>query len=140
MGQIRYMPQPAGASGGTVLVIEDEVILRMDTCEHLRKKGYHVIEAGTAEEAMAVLTSREAVDVIFCDVQLPGTMGGLTFTVWAREHFPEAQIILTSGNTVVTQNVVPGKPVPFIAKPYDPEDVAAQILLIMSNPSRPASH
>lgn len=137
MGHAQHMPESSGAAGGTILVVEDDVILRVDTCEYLRTRGYHVIEAGTAEEAMAVLASREAVGVVFCDVQLPG-MGGLTFTVWAREHFPDVQIILTSGNAVVTENVVPGRPVPFVPKPYVPADVVAQILLVLSDPGRRA--
>lgn len=132
MGQVQHMPDAARARAGTVLVIEDEVILRMDTCEYLRSKGYHVIEAATAEEAMAVLSARDPVDVVFCDVQLPGSIGGLSFTVWAREHFPSMPVILTSGNLPVAERVVSGRPVPFIAKPYDPDEVAGQIASLLA--------
>lgn len=133
MGQAHHMPDAAGARGRTVLVVEDDVVLRLDTCDYLRRMGYHVIEAGTAEEAMAVLSAREHVDAIFADVLLPGSTGGLTFTVWVREHFPAMPVILTSGIRVVTQNMVPGRPVPFIPKPYDPEQVAGQIMRSLSD-------
>jgi CheY-like chemotaxis protein len=130
MGQVRHMPG-AARSQQTILVVEDDVILRLDTCDCLRRKGYLVVEAAIAEEAVAVLGSRETVDLIFCDVQLPGTMGGLSFTVWVREHFPSMPIILTSGNVPVAERVVSERPVPFIAKPYDPEDVASQIAALL---------
>jgi CheY-like chemotaxis protein len=139
MGQVQNMPDPAGAER-TVLVVEDDVILRLDTCEYLRNKGYRVIEATTAEEAMAVLGAHEGVDLVFCDVQLPGSIGGLSFTVWAHEHFPSVPVILTSGNGPVAERVIPGRPVPFIAKPYDPDDVAVQIALLIACSGRSAAN
>ncbi len=131
------MPGVAEAQG-TILVVEDDVIVRLDICEYLRSKGHHVIEAASAEEAMAVLGSERAVDLVFSDVQLPGSVGGLSFTVWAREHFPSMPVILTSGNLPVAERIVSGRPVAFIAKPYDFGEVADQIALQLADSRRSA--
>ena len=137
MGQVQHMPGVAEAQG-TILVVADDVILRLDTCEDLRSRGHHVIEAATAEEAMLVLGSDKAVDLAFCDVQLPGSVGGVSFTVWGRKHFPSMPVILTSGNLPVTERIISGRPVPFLPKPYDLGEVAEQIALQLAESGRSA--
>jgi hypothetical protein len=69
---------PSPASAGTVLVVEDEVLLRLVISEYLRDSGYKVIEATNADEAIVVLQQPQlAVDVIFSDIEMPGSMDEL---------------------------------------------------------------
>jgi CheY-like chemotaxis protein len=66
------------ADASTVLVVEDEVLIRMATADYLRVCGYRVVEAGSGDEAVAVLKTDIRVDVVFTDVSMPGTLNGLT--------------------------------------------------------------
>ena len=70
----------------TILVVEDEALLRITLVDHLRSVGYRVAEAGTAEEAVRVLLSSSNIDLVFSDVELPGAMGGFALAVWIRRH------------------------------------------------------
>ena len=74
-------------------------------------------------------------DIAFCDVQLPGSIGGLSFAVWVRTHFPRTHVILTSGSETVLQNLRQSNGFPFIPKPYDAEALASRLLLILAGTS-----
>lgn len=82
---------------GTVLVVEDEVLIRMDVADYLRDNGFQVVEAANAAEAVAVLSSTTTVDLVFTDVQMPGAMDGLGLARWIRQHRPGLPIVVTSG-------------------------------------------
>ena len=132
MGQAEGIVSQEHATAGTILMVEDEAILRMATAEEFRTQGYRVIEAATAEEATQVLQSGERVDLVFCDVQLPGAMGGLTFAVWIRANFPAIKVILTSGSSAVLTLFRSDAHIPFIPKPYDPTEVAKLICSMLA--------
>jgi CheY-like chemotaxis protein len=82
----------------TVLVVDDEVLVRMVIAESLRDCGYHAIEAADAAEAIEVLSSETQVDILFTDIEMPGTMNGFGLARWARENVAGVHILLTSGN------------------------------------------
>jgi CheY-like chemotaxis protein len=66
----------------TILVVEDDVLVRMPISQYLRDCGYRVIEAVNADEAMAVLLHRETpIDLVFSDIEMPGSIDGF----WAGE-------------------------------------------------------
>ena len=111
----------------TVLVVEDDPILRASTADELRARHYLVFEAGTAVEGAEILRASGGVDVVFADINLPGVMGGLSFAVWMRERYPEIPIILTSGVKTVGPALKGAGRVPFVPKPYDLDDVARLI-------------
>jgi CheY-like chemotaxis protein len=86
------LPQPFE----TILVVEDEVLVRMPISQYLRDCGYRVIEAANAEEAVAVLSHTETVvDVVFTDIEMPGALDGFGLAKWVREHRPGVDVILT---------------------------------------------
>jgi response regulator RpfG family c-di-GMP phosphodiesterase len=73
----RAVIEPSKSSVQTGLVVEDEVFVRMVISEYLRGCGYRVIEAANADEALIVLERLEiAVDVVFSDIEMPGSIGG----------------------------------------------------------------
>ena len=82
----------------TVLVVEDEVLVRMVVADELRKAGYTVIEASSAHEALDLLRNGVDVRVIFSDVRMPGPMDGVGLARVVRSEFPMIKIVLTSGN------------------------------------------
>jgi len=111
-GECQPVPAgPAEAAQRVVLVVEDEVILRMAVSAHLRESGFVVIEAVDAEEAVELLSANHTIRLVFSDITMPGTMDGDQLAEWVSARYPEIRILLTSG---ITQR---GKQ-PFIAKPY----------------------
>lgn len=80
-----------------VLLVEDEILIRMPIAEHLRGCGYHVTEASTAEEAQLIMTTDDEPDVVLSDINMPGALSGTDLAKWIHERFPKVKIILTSG-------------------------------------------
>jgi CheY-like chemotaxis protein len=105
----------------TILVVEDDVLVRLVTVEFLEDSGFKVVETGNAADAINVLTTDGPIDVVFSDVQMPGEMDGLGLARWISREKPEVKVLLTSGK-VPDQ---PGQPV--VAKPYDMEAVARRL-------------
>ena len=111
-GECQPVPAgPAEAAQRVVLVVEDEVVLRMAVSAHLRDAGFVVIEAVDAEEAVELLRANRSIQLVFSDITMPGTMDGDLLAEWISERYPEIRILLTSGITQRGQQ-------PFIAKPY----------------------
>ncbi len=76
MPQSSIDPEPY-ADRVTVLVAEDEILIRMDVAEALREAGFRVLETSSADEAIQLLEQGHAVDVIFSDINMPGKIDGL---------------------------------------------------------------
>nr|WP_294521452.1 response regulator [uncultured Rhodopila sp.] len=82
----------------TILVVEDEGILRLIVAEYLRDSGFCVVEASNGDEAIVLLEGEDrAIDIVFSDIRMPGSTNGLELARWVRAHKPATQIILTSG-------------------------------------------
>jgi DNA-binding NtrC family response regulator len=123
----------------TILVIEDEPILRGATADYLRSRHYRVFEAGTAVEGAEVLRAPGNVDAVFADINLPGVMGGLSFAVWMHERYPDIPILLTSGVKVADTAPRGVGRVPFIPKPYNLDHVITLIEETISEQRNPVS-
>jgi CheY-like chemotaxis protein len=79
----------------TILVVEDDVLVRMPIAQYLRVCGYKVVEAVNADEAIAVLLHQETVvDVVFSDIEMPGSIDGFGLAKWIREHRPGLDVVL----------------------------------------------
>lgn len=91
------MPGGISTGGNSILVVDDEVLIRLDLADYLRECGYRVHEAASAAEAIAVLQGGHSIDLVFSDVQMPGEMDGFGLAQWVRTHCPGVQVILTSG-------------------------------------------
>jgi len=107
---------PAGI-GARVLVVEDDVLVRALVSETLREAGCEVIEATTADEAVAVLRAIVAPDVLVTDVKLPGDLDGMQLAAKVRQTMPLTKVIVTSGHA----SVEAAKSVAhvFLAKPFE---------------------
>jgi CheY-like chemotaxis protein len=104
----------------TVLVVEDEALIRISICEDLRACGFDVLEASNAPEALALLQSEAAVDFVFSDIQMPGYIDGLGLARWIFFRRPDVRIVLTSAACLATD--LPQElrqSIPIVAKPYD---------------------
>jgi DNA-binding NtrC family response regulator len=105
-------------SGITVLVVEDEMLIRLDIVESLRDEGFSVHEASNADEAIAILIADPDIRVLFTDIDMPGSMDGLKLAAAVRERWPPVKIIVTSGHRHLSDALLPieGR---FFDKPYD---------------------
>jgi CheY-like chemotaxis protein len=129
-------PEPTTPSP-TVLVVEDEVLIRLVIADYLRECGYRVHEAANAAEAVAVLESGTvAIDIVFSDVLMPGDMDGFGLARWVRSHQPNVRVILTASverSADIAATLCEAGPL--LEKPYEPHGVVDRIrqLIARSN-------
>jgi CheY-like chemotaxis protein len=102
-----------------VLVVEDDVLIRMHAAETIEEAGFEVVEASNADEAVAILEARLDIAVVFTDIQMPGSMDGLKLARAVRNRWPPIHIVATSGFVNVRTGDLPngGR---FLPKPYSP--------------------
>lgn len=98
-----------------ILVVEDESFINLMVSEDLRRAGHMVISAYSADQAIAILESRNDIRLVFTDVDMPGSMDGLKLAAAVRDRWPPVQIVITSGR--YPEAVVPGS-MTFLPKPY----------------------
>lgn len=110
----------------TVLVVEDESLVRMDIAIGLEDAGYRVCEAADAHAALKLI-AEEAVGVLFTDVDMPPGMNGLKLASLMRDRFPVMPIIIASGHKEVVADQMPTGS-EFLTKPYSIDQVVAAIL------------
>lgn len=105
-----------------VLIVEDELLLRMDAADMIRAAGFEVIEAADADQAIEILEARRDVTVVFTDIQMPGSMDGLKLARAVRGRWPPIKIVATSGHIGVHETDLPegGR---FLAKPYSSREI-----------------
>ena len=113
----------------TILVVDDEALIRMAISEFLQECGFKVLEASNAAEALAMIQSNHsALDLVFSDIRMPGEMDGFGLSKWIRENRPELPVILTSGDKKKSDAAHELRAQePFLAKPYDMQIVVAHI-------------
>lgn len=105
-----------------ILVVEDEVLVRMAISMDLAEAGYNVIEAADAGEALAVLEGGHEIDLVFSDVHMPGPIDGIGLLGALRRRYPDLPVILTSAHGLPPSRTLAADTV-FIAKPYLPTTV-----------------
>jgi two-component sensor histidine kinase/CheY-like chemotaxis protein len=81
-----------------VLVVEDEMILRMRAVDIVEDAGFCPVEAVNADEAISILESRSDISLLFTDIQMPGSMDGLKLAHAVHDRWPSIKIILVSGH------------------------------------------
>ena len=90
--------EPPRANGGeTVLVVDDEPLVRMLAVEQLEELGYHVIEAGDGQSALKVLSSARPISLLITDVGLPGGINGRQLADAARTGRPDLEVLFITG-------------------------------------------
>ena len=109
-----------------ILIVEDEFLLRMDSAEVIENAGFEVIQAGNADEAIAILEARPDIHVVFTDIQMPGSMDGLKLARFVRDRWPPIKIVATSGHAAVEDDDLPAGSI-FLPKPYLGQEVVATL-------------
>lgn len=100
-----------------VLVVEDEVLIRLAIIDALQDAGFEVIEAASADDAMDII-NEQAIHFLFTDVQMPGQLTGIDLAHAVAQRFPEAGILVASGRLTPEELDMPSS-AEFLSKPYD---------------------
>jgi len=118
----------------TILVVEDEVLVRMVISEYLRDCGYKVIEAANADEAVLVLQQLElSIDVVFTDVEMPGSMDGFGLSQWVRANRQGIDVVLVGNPARATEAAADlCESGPRLSKPYEPHVVLDRIRRLLA--------
>jgi CheY-like chemotaxis protein len=111
-----------------VLVVEDEMLLRMRTVDMVEDASFTSLEAMDADEAVAILESRSDIALLFTDIQMPGSMDGLKLAHAVHERWPPIKIILVSGQLRLANIDIPADS-RFFGKPLE----ASEMIVEMQN-------
>lgn len=115
----------------TVLVVEDDPIIRMGAVDLVTAAGFDVLEAGNAEDAIRILEMRSDVDLVFTDIEMPGTMDGLKLAHYISERWPPVKLLLASGRMILEQSHLP-KGAMFFSKPYQDDTIVETIRVMVA--------
>jgi two-component system, response regulator PdtaR len=120
------MTQSATADHPTILVAEDDDILRFYASDILAEHGYTVVEADNAEEALRVMEKRKDVRLLFTDIQMPPGCDGLELARQVHTRWPDVLLVITSGQVQPTKAEIAdhGR---FIRKPYRAKELLDEI-------------
>ncbi len=101
----------------TILVVEDEILIRMSAVATLEDAGYSVLEAQNSREALQILSRHDKVSILVTDVRMSGPMDGLALVAQVRLDHPAIRAIVVSGTTSATEAIDAGA-LGFLTKPY----------------------
>ncbi|UFW46559.1 MULTISPECIES: response regulator [Bradyrhizobium] len=108
----------------SVLLVEDDPLIREFVVEALRDAGYHVIHASTGEEALE-WCKRQVADVLVTDVRLPGKLDGWQIAERCRDRDPGLPVIYATGYSPTTPHPVPGSRI--VKKPFHPDEIVRMV-------------
>jgi len=136
--QVAELPssRPAERGSETVLFVEDERMVRALMVRSLTNLGYRCLEAGDAEEALAVLEREKHIDIVITDVVMPGISGGELGMILA-DRYPDLPVLYTSGfadNEVIRRGLLDASR-PFLQKPFGPRDLARKVREVLETPA-----
>jgi two-component sensor histidine kinase/ActR/RegA family two-component response regulator len=109
-----------------VLIVEDEMVLRMRAVDIVEDAGYNPVEAVNADEAISILESRSDISLLFTDIQMPGSMDGLKLAHAVHDRWPSIKIILVSGQIKVSDSDKPAD-ARFFGKPLEVKQMISEL-------------
>lgn len=125
-----------GENRQTVLIVEDEALIRMSTVALLEDAGLCVLEAANSTEALHILGQHAEISVLVTDVRMPGTMDGLALVSRVQRDHPIIRSIVVSGNATASEAYKAGA-ARFIAKPYLAQNVILAVLSLVPSDQSP---
>ncbi|MCM8737052.1 response regulator [Azospirillum sp. A1-3] len=131
-------PAPAAdVSPAVVLVVDDDALIAMSTVDMLADLGHTVLEAGSGVEALELLRSGQAVDLLLTDYAMPG-MTGVELAQAARTMAPDLPVLLATGYADLPEGVVAD--LPRLAKPYTQHQLAVATAKLLAETARTSAH
>ncbi len=120
------MTEDTVLSERSILVVDDEALIRINLAVFFEDEGFQVFEAGNADEAIGILAANPSIQVVLTDVQMPGSMDGVKLAHYVHKRFPPTLLVVASGAVRLTAADLPEHSM-FIAKPFDPRFVLGEI-------------
>ncbi|WP_176556258.1 response regulator [Rubellimicrobium rubrum] len=112
----------------SVLLVEDEALIRMMLAGEFEDGGFEVHEAGSADKAVALLEAGLEVTAVVTDVRMPGSMDGLGLTAWLADRRPGLPVVIISGYVAASEAVgLNPAVVAVLSKPYNPIDIVTLV-------------
>jgi CheY-like chemotaxis protein len=123
----------------TVLVVEDDALVRKYVVTQIHSLGYTTLEAGNAAEALQVIGNGAAIDLLFTDVIMPGSMNGRQLVDAALKQRPSLKTLFTSGYTenAIVHHGRLDSGVLLLVKPYRKLELARMIRMALDNGHAP---
>lgn len=115
----------------TILIVEDEALIRMLAVSILVDAGFQVIEAANADQALVALDTHPEIQAMFTDINMPGELDGFDLAKAVHTRWPDVHLLLTSGKAIWPDANMPSNGI-FLPKPYSPDSIA-DILTSMLN-------
>lgn len=116
----------AFAAPPLVMVVDDEVLIRIMASDMLRDAGFEVVEACSADEAISLLAAGMRCSLVFSDVNMPGSTDGIGLAAYVREHYPIIPVVLTSGRLLPHEMTEAGAAA-VLLKPYTEASLTSTI-------------
>jgi CheY-like chemotaxis protein len=116
----------------SVLVVEDELLISQLVAEALGEGGFDVHAVADADQALRYLEADPEVDVLFTDINLPGSMDGSMLAQQARRRRPDLPIVYCSGRHSPSAVAPPVPRSIFVKKPYDLDDICTLLIRLTS--------
>ena len=120
------MAQRAPINPRTILIVEDEVLFRLELADLFEASGYRVVEAGDADEAIAILDGDPSISIVLTDIQMPGSIDGLRLAHHVRDRFPPVSLVIASGALRPSASELPERSL-YLAKPFNPFKLLRQL-------------
>ena len=114
------------SSTATILVVEDESLVRFNAVEMIEQAGWNALEASNSAEALGVLEDVGPVDVLFTDINMPGEMDGLALATRVHRFHPRTELVITSGKQALSDQSLPDDGT-FLCKPYGLDELVSII-------------
>lgn len=81
-----------------VLVVEDELIVRLDLSEAIELTGREVVHVSSADAALDVLEEDDSIGLVFTDIKMPGAIDGIELVHQVQRRWPSVRVVVSSGN------------------------------------------
>jgi CheY-like chemotaxis protein len=105
-----------------ILIVEDETLVRLSAVGMFEDAGFRMIEAANGDQALELLSADSAVQLLFTDINMPGTIDGLALARQVRARWPHIGIMVGSAKQAPQPEELPAGS-RFEQKPYSPETV-----------------
>lgn len=118
-------------NGRAILIVEDNGAIRLGAVDTAEREGFLVFEAANADEAIAVLEAHPEIQLVFTDIEMPGSMDGLKLVRYVSLRWPPIRLIVASGKMLREHAALP-EGVLFFAKPYRQADIATAMRSLLA--------
>jgi CheY-like chemotaxis protein len=122
----------------TVLVVDDEPLVRLTAVDLIAELGLEAVEASSADEALEILEVRRDIRVVVTDIDMPGSMDGIKLARYVRDRWPPIIVIAVTGKALAGASMMP-EGVQIFAKPYDERALGQAILAQLYNSGIPGA-